>query len=76
MTNRFKTPLLSATYGLYARLYRERAYPLYTKQGEPSRGNAARNAFWNGFDGYPNISFPKNSASYAAYRAGQDCAKP
>jgi hypothetical protein len=74
MGTRFKDPELRKVYDFYlAAAESGEGSPLYAN-GMPRRGNSWTNAFWNGADGLPNLTFPKGSTGYAAYCAGRDWA--
>lgn len=80
MANRFRDPSLRQMYDSCLKLARAgrgtgARSEFYLETGHQRRGAGHRNAFWNGYNGLPNRTFPRDSLAYAAYRAGQDFAK-
>ena len=57
---------------LYMESYANKTEPLFDHRGNRNRGSSTKNAFWNGYDGQPNLTFPEGSFGYIAYRIGQD----
>lgn len=74
MKNPFTSAPLRESYDLYISHYIGKVY-LFDPNGTRNKGNSCRDAFWKGYDGTANILFAKDTFAYAAYRAGQDCAK-
>jgi hypothetical protein len=54
--------------------YKEGRY-LFDRDGNPYRGSSDRTAFWAGFEGINHAAIGPNTLGWAAYRAGQACAK-
>lgn len=71
---KFKCAKLQNAYDVCRRLGADINSDFY-RNGQPSRGNAIRVAYWNGRNGVPPVgtcNFAKNQLGYAYYIAGVD----
>ena len=71
MRKRFKDKSKQAVYETCRRLAADPTSEFY-HQGKPRSGAGHRNAYWNGRRGLPAKLFPRDSLSYACWRAGAD----
>lgn len=76
MSRQYKDRTMQAAYDACVAAFHNPRSEFYFIRPDGTRvqrkGAGHRNAFWNGYNGLANRTFPHGSAAWAAYMAGRD----